>query len=231
MKRVARLCGAFPETALRARRLLEKRARGYETSIRKGHEFDAAPLLAYLHPLVGSPKEPGDVRIGQFSHGQSNPTFTVRWDGGAVVVRKKPKGALLRGAHDVAREHAFASHLRPLGVPTPVARALCEDRAVLGTDFWVYDYVQGRHFTDLYLQAAPHTAAPHREVCLTLPNSPHGCRRHRLDFRLGSIPEAHPVNLDGSHRGWRPAGPYPHLDFYLPSTTGRAPGRPSGPIP
>ena len=124
MKRVAQLCGAFPESALLLRRFLEKRAKGSETKIRKGHEFDAAPLLAYLHPVVGSPADGDGVTIGQFSHGQSNPTFTVRWDGGAVVVRKQPKGALLRGAHDVGREHAFAEHLRPSGVPAPRARAL-----------------------------------------------------------------------------------------------------------
>ena len=160
MKRVAQLCGAFPESALLLRRFLEKRAKGSETKIRKGHEFDAAPLLAYLHPIVGSPADGDGVTIGQFSHGQSNPTFTVRWDGGAVVVRKQPKGALLRGAHDVGREHAFAEHLRPSGVPAPRARALCEDAAVLGTDFWVYDYAAGRHFRDPYLEAADASERP-----------------------------------------------------------------------
>ena len=86
------------ESALLLRRFLEKRAKGSETKIRKGHEFDAAPLLAYLHPVVGSPADGDGVAIGQFSHGQSNPTFTVRWDGGAVVVR------LRRRTKELARE-------------------------------------------------------------------------------------------------------------------------------
>ena len=46
--------------------------------------------------------------IKQFSWGQSNPTFALRWAHGreGLVVRKQPPGKLLKGAHDVGREYA-----------------------------------------------------------------------------------------------------------------------------
>ena len=54
--------------------------------MRESHKFDPKPLLAYLAPVVGCPADPAAVDVGQFTHGQSNPTFTLRWAGGAVVV-------------------------------------------------------------------------------------------------------------------------------------------------
>ena len=55
----------------------------------------------------------------------------------------------------MAREHAFATTLAPLGLPVPRAVGpVCEDETVLGTPFWVYEYVTGRHFADPYLKKA-----------------------------------------------------------------------------
>lgn len=102
---VVPVCAAFPETALRLRHLLARNAkRRPETAPRKGHAIDLGPLLAYLAPILGCPADPADVTLAQFSHGQSNPTFTLRWAAGAAVVRKQPGGDLLKGAHDVRRE-------------------------------------------------------------------------------------------------------------------------------
>ena len=155
MNVVAALCHRFPEAALVARRFLDKSGkRAAETKPRKGHAFDATKLVQYLHETVGVPRDASEIKIGQFSHGQSNPTFTVRWGDRAVVVRKQPGGKLLKGAHDVGREFQFASHLGKKGVPTPHALALCDDTDILGTRFWVYGYVDGRHFRDPYLERA-----------------------------------------------------------------------------
>ena len=155
MNVVAALCHRFPEAALVARRFLDKSGkRAAETKPRKGHAFDPTKLVQYLHETVGAPRDVSEINIGQFSHGQSNPTFTVRWGDKAVVVRKQPGGKLLKGAHDVGREYQFASHLGKKGVPTPHALALCDDTDILGTRFWVYDYVDGRHFRDPYLERA-----------------------------------------------------------------------------
>ncbi len=73
------------------------------TGVRKGHEFDVSSLEKYLRNervLIGSG---GSLEVKQFKSGQSNPTFYLRdgRDGKEFVMRKKPKGKLLKSAHMV----------------------------------------------------------------------------------------------------------------------------------
>ncbi|OXE36556.1 MAG: phosphotransferase family protein [Phenylobacterium zucineum] len=81
----------------------------------------------------------------------SNPTFLLTGgDGWLYVLRKKPPGQLLSSAHQVDREYramkALAGH-----IPVPVMRALCTDPEVIGTTFYVMDYLEGRIFRDAAL--------------------------------------------------------------------------------
>ena len=158
-----KVCSALPETALWARTQLAARSPKQiapdgvlATKIRKGHEFDLPRLLGYLRSEMGSgilPASDDAIEVKQFSWGQSNPTFALRWAGGqeGLVVRKQPPGKLLKGAHDVGREFAAMSALRDTNVPVPHTRVFCEDSDVLGTPFFAYDFVPGRFFSDQYL--------------------------------------------------------------------------------
>ncbi|KAJ8599492.1 hypothetical protein CTAYLR_007311 [Chrysophaeum taylorii] len=141
-----------------------------ETGVRQGLG-DVRSLLAYLasaapsyyyKKLKSSSDDDSVVRITQFSHGQSNPTYVLRWPGSStgLVVRKQPAGKLLKGAHDVGREHAVAKALGEAGVATPRAVAYCDDPSVIGTEFWCYEYCEGRHFADPYLEGAPVSERP-----------------------------------------------------------------------
>lgn len=94
----------------------------------------------------------GLARIEQFRGGQSNPTFLLTSaDGAQYVLRKKPAGALLRSAHAVDREFRVISALH--GSVVPVARpvCLCSDERVIGTMFYLMEYVAGRNFWDATL--------------------------------------------------------------------------------
>ena len=146
-----KVCSALPETSLWARTTLAARAAKkpakdgvMATKVRKGHAFDATRLLGYLRAEIGSgvlPTSDEDIQIRQFSWGQSNPTFALRWgaDGTeGLVVRKQPPGKLLKGAHDVGREYAAMTALRDTDVPVPNARLFCEDTEVLGTQCFAY---------------------------------------------------------------------------------------------
>lgn len=67
------------------------------------------------------------------------------------VLRKKPPGALIsKTAHAVEREYRI---IRALGensnVPVPKVYALCEDVSVIGTPFYVMEFLKGRIFTDV----------------------------------------------------------------------------------
>eukprot|EP00741_Cyanophora_paradoxa_P011688 tig00020563_g11292.t1 len=110
--------------------------------------IDEAKLAAHLR-AAGVPGLEGSLRVGQFSHGQSNPTYFVQAGEHAYVLRKKPAGKLLPSAHAVEREFRV---MRALGrlttVPVPEAILLCEDPAVIGTPFFLMRYERGRLFQD-----------------------------------------------------------------------------------
>jgi len=110
------------------------------------HRFDSDALARYLGARLPGFDEPFEV--SQFQGGQSNPTFHLRTVEGEYVLRKKPPGKLLPRAHDVEREHRIISALADSEVPVPAARLLCTDDSVIGTPFFVMDYVPGRMYPD-----------------------------------------------------------------------------------
>jgi aminoglycoside phosphotransferase (APT) family kinase protein len=107
------------------------------------HRFDEATLLAWLQQAIPGFGSRMDVK--QFQGGQSNPTFLLDTDSGQYVLRKKPPGKTLPSAHMVEREYkvmrALSEHT---SVPVPKMRALCEDISIIGTPFYVMDYLEGR---------------------------------------------------------------------------------------
>jgi aminoglycoside phosphotransferase (APT) family kinase protein len=116
------------------------------TDVREAHRFDEASLTRYLEEHLEGFRGPLTVR--QFEGGQSNPTYLLRAPSGEYVLRKKPPGTLLPTAHMVEREFRVLSALRDTDVPVAKALALCEDPAVIGTTFFVMEFVRGRVFWD-----------------------------------------------------------------------------------
>jgi aminoglycoside phosphotransferase (APT) family kinase protein len=104
--------------------------------------LDCARLDAWLRANV--PAYAGPVVVEPFAGGQSNPTFLLTARSGKYVLRRRPVGQLLPGAHAVDREFRVQRALA--NSPVPVARvySLCEDDAVIGSAFYVMDYVDGR---------------------------------------------------------------------------------------
>jgi aminoglycoside phosphotransferase (APT) family kinase protein len=118
------------------------------------HRFDENALAAYLAHALPAMQAPLTVR--QFQGGQSNPTFQVTDATGArTVLRKKPPGNILPSAHAVEREYAVMHALGPTDAPVPVMRLLCEDASVIGTPFYIMDYIDGRVLIDIKLEALP----------------------------------------------------------------------------
>lgn len=105
--------------------------------------------------LVAHAPEIGRLRrIEKFAGGQSNPTFLVETSAGRFVLRRKPPGALLKGAHAVEREYRVLAALAETGVPVPRVRRLCEDESVVGTPFYLMDHVAGRVVFDARMPGA-----------------------------------------------------------------------------
>ena len=117
------------------------------------HAFDPAALQAYMARHVD--RAIGTLGISQFRGGQSNPTFLVEGNGRRYVVRRKPPGELLPSAHAVDREYRVMRALQHTGVPVPRVHALCEDEQVIGSAFYVMEFVDGRVLWDPALPDLP----------------------------------------------------------------------------
>ncbi|MBN6731260.1 phosphotransferase [Burkholderia multivorans] len=113
------------------------------------HQLDVAALRAYLAENL--PLEPGSLDVRRFKGGQSNPTYLLDSGGQRYVLRRKPVGTLLPSAHAIEREYRVISALSDSAVPVPRPRLLCEDPSIIGSAFYVMDYVDGRVFWDAAL--------------------------------------------------------------------------------
>ena len=93
----------------------------------------------------------GPLEVREFRGGQSNPTYLLEAGSGRYVLRRKPPGKLLKSAHAVDREFRIISALYGADFPVPRPYALCEDDEVIGTMFYIMEFVDGRIFWDLDL--------------------------------------------------------------------------------
>ncbi|MDM0110351.1 phosphotransferase [Variovorax sp. J22R24] len=121
--------------------------------VQERQRFDEASLRQWFASHVDADAGKG-FRVSQFKGGQSNPTFLVEVAQRRYVVRRKPSGELLPSAHAVDREFRVMKALAGTDVPAPRVHALCEDGAVMGTAFYVMDYVDGRILWDPKLPGA-----------------------------------------------------------------------------
>ena len=128
------------------------------------HVFDPAPLAEYMHAL--GLRLSGTPRVEQFAGGQSNPTYLVTAGDDRYVLRRRPPGALLPSAHAIDREYRVMGALAQSGIPVPKVHTLCDDPLVIGTAFFLMEFVPGRVFWDPTLPgvAAPERAALYGEM-------------------------------------------------------------------
>ncbi len=107
-------------------------------------DIAAGPLENYLGKHIAGFS--GPLAIARFKGGQSNPTYKLTSSSGQYVLRRKPPGKLLPSAHAVEREYRVTAALH--GAHFPVARPylLCTDDNIIGTAFYVMDFMAGRIF-------------------------------------------------------------------------------------
>ena len=115
--------------------------------VQKNQVFDTQKLHNYLKSNLNLTYTIDSFVISQFIHGQSNPTFLIVINGKKIVLRKKPNGNLLKGAHQIDREFKIISSLYKERFPVPEPLLYCNDQSVIGTEFYVMSYVEGRIFS------------------------------------------------------------------------------------
>ncbi len=116
------------------------------TPMRDSLAIDARALEPWMRAHVAD--FVGPIELRQFKGGQSNPTYLVATPRARYVLRRKPPGQLLASAHAVDREYRVMTALALTAVPVARTFAYCADAGVIGTEFYVMEFVSGRVFWD-----------------------------------------------------------------------------------
>jgi len=116
------------------------------TPVREGFGFDERALTDWMERHVAG--FAGPLAVEQFRGGQSNPTYQLVTPSRRYVLRRKPTGQLLKGAHALEREARVLSALHGAGFPVPQMLGTSGEEPVIGTWFYVMEMVEGRIFWD-----------------------------------------------------------------------------------
>lgn len=101
---------------------------------------DEESLQRYLTEEFG-PAE--TLEVSYHEGGNSNEIILVTWDDHDLVLRRPPPDETADTAHEVLREYRVLSALSETPVPVPKTVTACEDRSVLGCDFYLMERVDG----------------------------------------------------------------------------------------
>ena len=147
------------------------------TPVREAHRFDEAALATWMEANVEGFR--GPISVEQFKGGQSNPTYKLTTPMHTYVMRRKPPGQLLKGAHAIEREAQVLAGLIKVGFPVARVHGLCTDNSVVGTWFYVMDMIPGRIFWDATL---PQVGRADRHAYFDAMNATIA-RLHKIDYR------------------------------------------------
>ncbi len=108
--------------------------------------LDVAAVSRWLAERVEGAQ--GELRFELVAAGGSNLTYRVETqDGRRFALRRPPERARVATAHDMAREWKILAALdghRECGVPVPAAIAYCADASLIGAEFYVMAFAEGR---------------------------------------------------------------------------------------
>ena len=104
---------------------------------------DSNALSGFLATWDPAFARPDRLFVEKLQGGASNLTFKVSSGERVCVVRHAPPGRKAATAHDMVREARILKAVRPHFPYCPEVYAVCEDPAVLGTPFFVMEYIDG----------------------------------------------------------------------------------------
>jgi aminoglycoside phosphotransferase (APT) family kinase protein len=187
-------------------------------AVREAHLFDELTLARWMEANVEGFK--GPLTVDQFQGGQSNPTYRLKTPSRSYVLRRKPPGVLLKGAHAVDREARVLIAIGKTGLPVPQVYGLCTDPKVIGTAFYVMEMVVGRTF---WTAACDGLLPGERAAAFDAMNATIA-QLHTIDYqavglgdfgRSGSYFERQISRWSRQYREDEVAGPEPGIDLLL----------------
>ncbi len=147
-------------------------------SIRAGEELNLDALKQHLEPILGT--NVSALEVSQFPGGHSNLTYLLSNGDEQWVLRRPPFGSKVKSAHDMSREYKILSALKNVYSYGPAPIHFCNDHSVLGSDFYLMNYIEG-----LVIR---------REYPSNLDLSPDQIRQQLLNF-FDVLGDLHSVNL------------------------------------
>lgn len=122
----------------------------YTRSVGPTTEIPKDRLQKYLENVF-SDQATGPLTLRQFGCGQSTRTYFVKFGDRSLVLKKELPDSLLPSGPAVGREYRVLKALSEAGVPVPTVLALCEDRSILGTPFYLMEHCAGHVYRDASL--------------------------------------------------------------------------------
>jgi aminoglycoside phosphotransferase (APT) family kinase protein len=160
-------------------------------AVRAEDAFDVAALhrwlSAHADPSLGIAERSAAPQVKQFRGGASNLTYLLSYPGRELILRRPPAGAKAASAHDMAREHRIQSALAPVYPYVPKMVAYCGDEAVIGSEFYVMERIEG---TILRSRMPPRLGLDEqstRQLCLSAVDRL--VELHRIDPREAGLQE------------------------------------------
>ena len=109
--------------------------------VREEDAFDLARVDAFLKQHIEGLQ--GTPTVKQFPGGASNLTYLLSYAQRELVLRRPPRGAKAKSAHDMLREARVMSALKASYPYVPAILARCDDDSVIGQDFYVMERLRG----------------------------------------------------------------------------------------
>ncbi|POI29028.1 hypothetical protein CIB84_007222 [Bambusicola thoracicus] len=122
----------------------------YTHSVGPTMEIPKGRLQKYLENVF-SDQATGPLTLRQFGCGQTTRTYFVKFGDRSLVLKKELPDSLLPAGPAVGREYRVLKALSEAGVPVPTVLALCEDRSILGTPFYLMEHCAGHVYRDASL--------------------------------------------------------------------------------
>ncbi|MCW2621026.1 MAG: acyl-Coenzyme dehydrogenase [Frankiales bacterium] len=154
-----------------------------DTSVDPLSVVDQPRLHAFLSTLADTGP---DLAVGVLSGGLSNLTYVASTGGHQYVVRRRPLGAVPKGAHDMAREYRVQAALQGTDLPLARTYGFCADESVLGAPGYVMSLVPGR-VLHTRADAADLTAGQAKAVCSDVVDTL--VRLHAIDVEAVGLAE------------------------------------------
>ncbi|WP_109124085.1 phosphotransferase family protein [Dyella sp. C11] len=109
--------------------------------VRDEDAFDMANVDAFLKQHIDGLQ--GTPSVKQFPGGASNLTYLLIYDNRELVLRRPPRGAKAKSAHDMMREARVMAALKNSYHYVPAILARCDDESIIGQDFYVMERLHG----------------------------------------------------------------------------------------